>query len=779
MSELERLRRRAERERAARKQAEEILEEKSRALYEANAQLSQSRDELDARVQQRTALLRQALTQAEAATEQALLNSAYGDILEQTLNEIYIIDAETLQYVHVNKGARENLGYRLAELQQMTAPDVMPRYAESRFLEVTAPLHTGERSHLDFSTTHRRRDGSTYPVIAHIEASTLRNRSVYVAIVLDITQRRQAEEEIHRLSVAVEQSPSGVLISDAQGAVEYVNTTYTRMTGYTPADDQAGPPRLSEAINLTDQQIEEMWATIGAGKVWRGEFRGGRGDGAWLSASISAIRNAEHCVTHCLAVLQDVTESRDVLEQLETLAYHDDLTGLPNRSAILRMIQHEIDRGDDNHFALLFLDFDRFKLINDSLGHERGDELLRRISDRLRRRLRRTDEVVSARLGGDEFVVLLKNIASPDAATLVAQRLLRSVGRSYKLGGHTVQSTASIGVVTNDRGYASAGEMLRDADLAMYEAKARGKDCYVVFDESMHERAQERLQLECDLRQAIAQDQLVLHYQPIVSLQGGELEGVEALVRWRHPELGMVSPDSFIPIAEETQLIVPIGAWVLDEACRQFSAWRAEYGADAPSCIHVNVSRLQMLMSDFPDLVQQTLKRHEMDPRALHLEVTESVIMHDPDTIASAMHTLRDAGVRIDMDDFGTGYSSLACLHEFPIDVLKIDRSFVNNKRYIRDYVALLHSILSLADNLGLQVVAEGIETPEQLATLQALGCTFGQGHYFSRALPAADLAEYIQQQNADAASTSLVVGALSDSHDAFVRSLLPGEANA
>ncbi|HCS55686.1 MAG TPA: diguanylate cyclase [Planctomycetaceae bacterium] len=438
-----------------------------------------------------------------------------------------------------------------------------------------------------------------------------------------------------------------------------------------------------------------------------------------------------------MGILRNITEEKRLMTQLHENAYHDVLTGLPNRLSILDSIQGAIDRNNGDHFALLFLDFDGFKLINDSLGHEVGDELLKAIATRLRCDLRKTDKVQAARLGGDEFVVLLTGLFSPSDAIIVTERLLKVLSESYKLGTHTIYSSASIGIASGEDRFEKASDMLRAADMAMYEAKAAGKACYVVFDHTLRSKANSRLQIENGLRQAIEMDELVLAYQPIISLETGRLSGVEALLRWVHPELGNVYSDKFISIAEETGMIVPIGRWVIDEACRQFADWQhSQSVATRPLCVHVNVSRKQLLSSDFVRTVEQSLARHAIPSGCLHLEVTESVIMEDPAATIAVLNQLKQLGVKIDIDDFGTGYSSLSCLQDFPIDVLKIDRTFVANIGRVNNFAALLQAILVLADNLNLQVVAEGIEDADQLALLQALGCEYGQGYFFAKPMP-------------------------------------------
>ncbi len=438
-----------------------------------------------------------------------------------------------------------------------------------------------------------------------------------------------------------------------------------------------------------------------------------------------------------------IQQQRMMLE-LVRAARRDRLTGLPNRAFLHERLQDAIDaarRNTASGFTLMFLDFDRFKLINDSLGHDVGDQLLQAIAGRLRDNLRVTDTLAIdaqsttvARLGGDEFVVLLDGVTTADAAMSIAGRLLSAFEPPYQLGPHLVRSSASIGVACNVGQYESADEMLRDADIAMYEAKCRGKGCSVLFSAKMREAVAYRHAIETDLRVAIEENALELVYQPIVSLEDRSLAGVEALVRWTHPVRGRIDPAEFIPIAEETRLILPMSEWILRTACTDFMHWQQVLGEAAPRYVSVNLSRVQL--TD-PDLVTRTLEVVRglgMAPGQLQLEVTESQIMANRAGAAQLLRDYREAGVRLAMDDFGTGHSSLSCLQEFPLDVLKIDREFIANLGRGRDFAALVNAVITLADNLGLDVVAEGIEEPPQAAMLQALGCSYGQG--FLLALP-------------------------------------------
>lgn len=721
--------------------------QKFRKLTESQAEAIVNSASIIAELEETRERLELARSEAELATNEALVLSSFGDILEHSLNEIFIFDRETLKFLHVNHGAQANTGYTMEELRELTPLDIKPEFTQEQFEALIAPLLRGEVANLDFTTVHQRRDGTQYPVQVHLEKSNYRTHPVLVAIILDISMQREAENSLRLLSEAVEQSPASVVITDSAGRIEYANSMFKERTSTSIEESYGNKPGFLQRRGHAGNEFETLWRTITSGKIWRGEFHSENDDGkaSWESASVSPVRNADGTITHYLAVLQDITEHKMLLSQMQDLAYRDTLTGLPNRHSILRCIQQAIDGDRHNKFALLFLDFDRFKLINDSLGHEAGDELLRQISERLHANVRSSDGVMPARLGGDEFVVLLPNLSCWSDAVAIAERLLRAFDQSYQIGGHTVHSTASIGIVTNEQAYHSASDMLRDADLAMYAAKSAGRSCHQVFNHTMHTRVQERLRIECDLRDAVAREEFRMFYQPIVSIDSGELEGVEALIRWIHPEQGVISPDKFIPIAEETGLIVPLGNWILDEVCRQISRWQDTLGDAGPSCVHVNMSRLQMIRPDVVDVVKQAITRHDLDPSHLHLEVTESVIMHNPETIVAAITELRKFGIKVDMDDFGTGYSSLSCLHEFPIDVLKVDRSFIDDESRARDYIALLHAIITLADNLGVQVIAEGVETSEQLATLQALGCEFAQGYFFSKPVCASDLEHYVK----------------------------------
>jgi diguanylate cyclase (GGDEF)-like protein len=434
---------------------------------------------------------------------------------------------------------------------------------------------------------------------------------------------------------------------------------------------------------------------------------------------------------------RELEESR---EHFRHAAFHDALTGLPNRSLFtdhLRVALRRAHQSDKYLFAVLFLDLDRFKNINDSLGHPCGDELLKLVARRLESCIRQTDMV--ARFGGDEFAILLDAIQDASDAVRVAEKVQQAISAPFKLASHEAITTASIGVALSTSGYTEAEDIIRDADTAMYRAKDRGKARCEIFDTAMHTRAVTLLRLESDLRRALEKDELCVYYQPIVSLASGELHGFEALVRWQHPERGIVAPDDFVPLAEETGLILPIGLRVLWDACNELRKWQQYSLANRDLIISVNLSGKQLMQPDLIERIEEVLHESQINPWHLKLEITETVVMENPELAAVTLAKLRSLGVRLSIDDFGTGYSSLSYLNRFPVDTLKIDRSFVTSMNAADENLQIVKTIVTLAGNLGMQVVAEGVETEEQLEQLRSLKCQYGQGYFFSKPLEVSD----------------------------------------
>lgn len=419
-------------------------------------------------------------------------------------------------------------------------------------------------------------------------------------------------------------------------------------------------------------------------------------------------------------------------------AKHDTLTGLPNRALLLERLGRALERVREDEgyqFAVLFLDLDRFKNLNDSLGHAVGDLLLIEVSRRLKTCVHPTDAVV--RLGGDEFVVLLERVTDAEDVKQVAERLRRELEAPFWLNDREIYSTASMGIVACPNGYHKPEELLRDADTAMYRAKEGGKARHEVFSAEMRARAVSLLRLETDLRRAVEREEFAVHYQPIVSLRSGKIVGLEALLRWEHPERGLVSPEEFVQLAEEMGLIVPIGTLVLREACHRAAHWRTAFPDLRPLSMSVNLSAIQVARPGLVDLVEGTLRESGLDGRILHLELTEGALMREPETAVAVLSDLRNLGVRVHIDDFGTGYSSLSLLHRFTVDALKIDQLFIGRMDVDGKDAEIIQTVTTLAHSLGMYVVAEGVDTPERLRSLRKMSCEYGQGYLFSKPVDA------------------------------------------
>ncbi|HET9220984.1 MAG TPA: EAL domain-containing protein [Roseiflexaceae bacterium] len=472
----------------------------------------------------------------------------------------------------------------------------------------------------------------------------------------------------------------------------------------------------------------------------------------WMLTRGVALWSADGRPYRIAGSLTDITARKIAEERLERSALYDGLTGLPNRMMLMDRMQRALERAKrhaDYQFGVLFLDFDRFKVVNDSLGHMIGDQLLIGIAQRLASCVRTEDTV--ARLGGDEFVVLIDYIADPGDAIQVAERIQRALGDPFDLSGHEVFTTVSIGIALSVTGYEEPETVLRDADIAMYRAKSGGRARYELFDSQMHARAVALLRLETDLRRAIEREEFEIHYQPIVALEGGSVIGFEALVRWRHPQRGLVSPGEFLPVAEETGLIAQIDWWVLQRACRQLAAWQALFPADPPLSMSVNLSSRDFSRPDLADRIESELRAVALEGHSLRLEITESAIMEQSEVAAAMFERLQALGVQVYIDDFGTGYSSLSYLHRFPVATLKIDRSFVSRMGNNGENAKIIQTIVMLARDLGMNVIAEGVETVEQCDRLRALRCEYAQGFFFSRPLDNAAAEDLLIEQHVGA----------------------------
>jgi diguanylate cyclase (GGDEF)-like protein/PAS domain S-box-containing protein len=557
-----------------------------------------------------------------------------------------------------------------------------------------------------------------------------------MAMVQDITERVEAEERMRLWSHVLDYSAEGIFICDPQQRILLVNAAFQQLTGFS-ADEAIGKtPRILQSGRQGPTFYAELWKTLTTTGRWRGEMWNRRKSGElyveWLS--VSAVHQEGGKVSHYVGLFSDVTERKAAEDRVVHLAQYDALTDLPNRVLLTDRLGQVIKAAqrDGSKVAVVFADLDRFKEVNDSLGHDAGDVLLQTVAQRLSEALRAEDTV--ARMGGDEFVVVLQDLRLAEDAAVIAQKLLESLIEPVMLEGQEITVTASMGISVFPDDAANVQDMLRNADTAMYVAKGAGRNAYRFYTGDMNQRALEMLSVENALRRALERRELELHYQPQIDIASGALVGAEALIRWNHPDRGLVMPGAFISIAEERGLIIPIGNWVMEEAARQVAVWEKALGQSLP--VAVNVSSLQFHQKAFADRVAKAVRDNGIAPDRLELELTESIVMKDTEATIALLKRLREMGLRMSIDDFGTGYSSLNYLRRFPIDKIKIDQSFVREMDQAAEAVRLVGGIIALAKSLGLKVIAEGVETRAQLDLLRAHGCHEAQGYLFGRALP-------------------------------------------
>jgi len=579
-----------------------------------------------------------------------------------------------------------------------------------------------------------------------------RNLLVEIAMAIDFAlnsierevQRKQAEDEWRKLSQVVEQSPNAIFITDLDGNIEYANAAFVQNTGYSLAEVIGKKPSLLKSDKTPDDTYREMWAHLTRGESWQGELINKRKDGTECIelVKISPIRQADGRITHYMSIKEDITERKRAEERIQYLANFDALTGLPNRAQLEGHVKYAISlvQRSQGELALMFLDLDNFKDINDTLGHTVGDALLIELAKRLQLVLR--DEDTVSRLGGDEFIFLLP-VTDATGAAQVAQKLLDIINQPYQVEQYNLNLTASIGIALYPGDGLDLETLSKRADTAMYRVKQEGRHGYRFFTAEMQARTTRNLQLGNELRLALERDQLQVYYQPQLSMQDGRIIGAEALLRWQHPEMGAVSPAEFIPIAEGSRLILPIGEWVLRRAVQQAKIW-LETGL-TPLVIAVNLSAVQFHHPDLPDLITRILDEVGLPPEYLELELTEGVAMHDPQVAITVMNNLHERGVRMSIDDFGTGYSSLSYLKKFKVYKLKIDQSFVRDISTDAEDKAIVSAVIHMAKSLGLQTIAEGVETEGQLAFLREQGCEEVQGYYYSKPLPVEQFEAFVR----------------------------------
>ena len=581
--------------------------------------------------------------------------------------------------------------------------------------------------------------------IRRLELGSKKLRLVNNKLNMTIDNLQKAGEQLQLSAQVFESSRDAITITDAQGTIITVNEAFTTTTGYPMAEAVGRNPRILQSGRHDKEFYRVMWASIQEHGHWQGEIWNKRKNGEiypeWLK--ITAVKNPSQDTTNYIAVFSDITGDISAAERIQRLAYYDTLTDLPNRALLSDRLDLAIAHAKRSGYkcAVLFLDMDRFKNINDALGHSIGDQLLKSVATRLKECVREVDTV--ARMGGDEFVVVLDGAAETGSILSVARKMLHSLSQPYEVEGHNIRATPSIGISVYPEDGTDGESLIMNADSAMYHAKENGRNDFKFFVSDMKTKVTEKLFIESDLRKALEHGQFVLYFQPQVDIRTGHIIGAEALIRWNHPTAGLISPAKFIPIAEESGLIIPLGEWILNEACRQNLAWQK--AGLTPISIAVNLSAVQFRQPNLCQLIGRVLSDTGLDPHYLELELTEGLVMSNTDSAIATLNGFKEMGVHISIDDFGTGYSSLSYLKHFPIDYLKIDQSFIRDITANPDDAAITTAIINMAQGLNLRTIAEGVETAEQLKFLRLHSCDVVQGYYFSKPVPATEFADILQ----------------------------------
>ncbi len=676
---------------------------------------------------------------AEEAVRES--ETQYRDLFENANDLIYTHDLNG-NFTSLNRAGERITGFSREEALKMNIAEVVAPDSLKAARQMTA-----RKLATDSPTTYEieivAKDGRR--VLLELSTRLIHKKGEAVGVQgigRDITERRRANEALRDSEQRYRQLGEGIFhqvwTADVNGSLDYVNQRTLEYFDLTHDEIIRDGWHSVVHPDDIDESIRRWKRSVITGDFYETEFRLRQFDGTyrWFKSRANAGRDDKGRIIKWYGTNTDIDDQRQSEAKLNYYARHDPLTDLPNRVEFMNHLQAAIDRSNDHQqtrFAVLFLDLDRFKVINDSLGHIVGDKLLKAIADRLRTYIRPGDIV--ARLGGDEFTILLNRTGGVPEAEMVADRIQRSIAKPFRIDGYEVFTTASIGIIVSDDIERGPEDFLRDADSAMYRAKESGKARYEIFDGAMHVRNLNLLKLETDLRHAVERGEFEVAYQPIVEIQTGRVREYEALIRWRHPEKGLVPPDEFIEVAEETGLIIPIGKWILQESCRQLAKWQKRY--DQKLAVSVNLSAKQLMHPSLLPLIKDILERSGLSSSQLKLEVTESTVMEHREGALCVLQQLSSMGISLSTDDFGTGYSSLSYLQTFPFERLKIDRSFVEQMVENDRSAAIVKTILMLGENLGIQVVAEGIETREQFEKLLVLGCRLGQGYFFSRPVPA------------------------------------------
>ena len=770
------------------------------------------------------------------------------DIFNHSLNEIYVFDANTFEFIAVNEAALHNLGYTLQEMKKKHPWDIKPSHNRESFQKRIKPIKDAQLKSLYFEDTHVRKNGTTYPIEIRLQISSEEN-PIFYAVILDITERKKTSEKIESLAKFPEENPQpvlrlnynydvlynnpssnqiirtwntnhykkipdswkdiidlckstkdyqlfedkidqryyswllfpskkggyincyghdvtiqketenglrqsyqvfenineGIMICDRNDIITAINPAFTKITGFSENLVIGVSASFLNADKNEKNFFRKGKSVAKLEGKWQGEhvFRNNSDSHVPVNLSISTIKHKNE-ISNYIYVFSDIAERKQTLKHIHNLSYYDPLTNLPNRLHIHEKLFDILEEADaaDHTVAIIYLDLNRFKTINESLGHQTADRALALVADRLTNIV--PEDAVLGRMGADEFIFLLEDTVISTDESNVVQSIANVFKESFELQGQETYINATLGVSHFPKDGLTSDELIKNAETAVVHAKRQEKPLEIYSDQ-FNTRNKEHIRLETDLRKALELNEYVLYYQPKIDLKTGGIVGLEALIRWIRPVVGLVPPGDFIPLLEETGLIVPVGDWVIEEACRQLNLWKEQGITDIK--IAVNLSGKQFNQKNLVENILQILNTANISPEMIELEVTESTIMRQYDNVIKTLNELHDHKFLISIDDFGTGYSSLAYLKHFPIDVLKIDRSFVMEIPEDKDDIAIVNTIISMGHNLNLKVVAEGVETIEQMNILTAMGCELAQGFYFSRPLPAGEVARLLKKE--------------------------------
>jgi diguanylate cyclase (GGDEF)-like protein/PAS domain S-box-containing protein len=662
--------------------------------------------------------------------------SKYRTLLENVPQKIFYKDTNSI-FVSCNNSFANDVGLRPEEIAGKTDYDFFPKeLAEKYRADDQQVMITGELADFDERYVQGDQEFCVHTVKTPVQDSHGQCIGI-LGVFWDITEQQRTEQRLKQSAAVFENTAEGVIITDTQPRIIAVNRAFTEITGFTEEEVLGKPPNIRRSGKHDSDFYQALWDSLNQTDRWRGEIWNRRKNGEinpeWMT--ISAVYDDQGEISNYVAVFTDITAIKTSEAKLEYLAHHDPLTNLPNRLVINDRITHAVERSQRSgqKVAVLFLDLDRFKNINDTLGHPVGDQLLQEASNRIRTALRQGDTL--GRLGGDEFIVVIEEFDHINEVEHTAEKLLHTMTAPFSIQQHELYLGVSIGISLFPDDGSEVATLIRNADTAMYRAKEQGRNNFHFYTSDMTAEATERLSLESALRHAVEGNELLLHYQPQIDLTSRKIIGAEALVRWQHREHGLIPPDKFIPLAEETNLILQIGEWVLKTACQQTVQWLKD-GMQLQQ-ISVNISSIQVQRGNLVKLVQKTLDETGLDPAMLELEITESVLMSNPEFVKKVLGELRALGVGLAVDDFGTGYSSLSYLKSFPLNSLKIDRSFVRDLPDDKDDEAITKAVIALGHTMQLRIVAEGVETQAQQDFLINQGCELAQGYFYSRPVPA------------------------------------------